>query len=161
MNHLRKHDFDTLFDLVRIASIYDEYSEECIKSAKHKDEMDWISAVQNGKLVVMAVTIYLLKKKRGLVENCTSDQLHKDNITGLLISNYPKDDLNKKICDLFEFIVRELINIYNVKQESMKITSYSNFFKTDNYYEIILRKFDSLDDWDKEKVDSYLEVFSE
>ena len=157
--YLRKHDFDTIFDLVRIASVYDEYSDECIKSAKHKDDMEWISAVQNGKLVVMAVTIYLLKKKRGLVENCTGDQLHKDNISGLLISNYPKDDLNKKIYDLFDYIIRKLINIYNVKQESMKITSYSNFFKTDNNYEVILREFDNLDDWDKEKVDSYMEVF--
>ena len=157
--YLRNHDFDTIFDLVRIASVYDEYSDECIKTAKHKDDMEWISAVQNGKLVVMAVTIYLLKKKCGLVENCTSDQLHKDNISGLLISNYPKDDLNKKIYDLFDYIIRKLISIYNVKQESMKITSYSNFFKTDNNYEVILREFDNLDDWDKEKVDSYLEVF--
>ncbi len=159
--YLRKHDFDTIFDLVRISSVYDEYSNECIKSAEHKDDMEWISAVQNGKLVVMAVTIYLLKKKRGLVDNCTSDQLHKDNISGLLISNYPKDDLNEKLYDLFEFIVRELKNIYKIKQGSMKITSYSNFFKTDNNYEVILKEFDSLDNWDKDKVASYMEVFPE
>ena len=158
--YLREHDFDTIFDLVKMASIYDEYCNECIKSVAHKDDMNWISAVQNGKLVILAVTLYLLKKKRGLVENSTSDQLHKDNISGLLISNYSKDDLEKKLYDLFDFIVRQITNIYDRKQESMKITSYSNFFKTDNNYEIILREFDGLDDWDKEKVASYMEVFS-
>ena len=121
--------------------------------------MNWISAIQNGKLVILAVTLYLLKKKRGLVENYMSDQVHKDNISGLLISNYPKDDLEKKIYDLFDFIVRQLNSIYDRKQESMKITSYSNFFKSDNNYEIILREFDGLDNWDREKVASYMEVF--
>lgn len=158
--YLRKHDFDTIFDLVKLAYVYDEYSDECIESVMHKDDMEWISAVQNGKLVILAVTLYLLKKKRGLVENYASDQLHKDNISGLLISNYPKDDLEKKLYDLFDFIVRQLTSIYDRKQESMKITSYSNFFKTDNNYEIILREFDGLDNWDKEKVASYMEVFS-
>lgn len=96
--YLRDHDYDTIFDLVRLASIYDEYCNECLKSQVHKDDMNWLSAIQNGKLVILAVTLYLLKKKRGLVESYMSDQVHKDNISGLLISNYPNQyDSNRTV----------------------------------------------------------------
>ena len=106
--------------------------------------------------------MYLLKKEKGIVDNYYSDELHKDNLSGLLITDYPKDDLNDKLYSLFRFIIRRLNNLYVTKKESMKFTSYSNFFKSDTTYdEIILKSFDELDEWDNEKLSSYMTVFIE
>ena len=85
----------------------------------------------------------------------------KDNLKGLLITDYSKDDLNKKLSFLFEFIFRQLQRLYEQKKELEKITSYSNFFKSEKYYEMILRNFDELDQYDKEKISSYLTIFTQ
>lgn len=42
----------------------------------------------------------------------------------------------------------------------MKITSYSNFFKNESIYEVVLYNFDNLDDYDKEKLADLMEVFT-
>lgn len=154
----KKHDYDTLYDLVRIGNIYTEFTNTY---AKKEESSDKIAIVKNGKLTVLAILIYLLKKQRGLVDNYTSDDLHKDNLTGLLITDYPNDDLDKNIVYLFEFIVRQLQFLYDQKKDSEKITSFSNFFKSEKYYEMILRQFDELDDYDKNKINEYFKVFIE
>ena len=41
----------------------------------------------------------------------------------------------------------------------MKITSYSNFFKSEPIYELILKDFDELDEWDTEKVKDCMVIF--
>ena len=56
-------------------------------------------------------------------------------------------------------IIRELKKIYETKKDSMKITSYSNFFKSEPIYELILKDFDELDEWDTEKVKDCMVIF--
>ncbi|MCR5196507.1 MAG: AIPR family protein [Pseudobutyrivibrio sp.] len=154
---MRKHDSNTLYDLVRMASIYDEFAEEFIASS---DDADQIALIKNGKLSVLAVVIYLYKKQAGIIDNYMSDKLNKDNINGLLITDYVGDDLDKKLKDLFKHIARELRMIYNTEKDLLKVTSYSNFFKSDANYEIICKHFDEIDDYDKEKINNYMMVFN-
>ena len=153
---MRKQDSDTLYDLVRMANVYDEFAEEYIASS---DDADQIALIKNGKLTVLAVVIYLYKKQLGIIDNYTSEKLNKDNISGLLITDYAGDDLDKKLKDLYKHITRELRMIYNTEKDVLKVTSYSNFFKSDANYEIICKHFDEIDDYDKEKIKNYMMVF--
>lgn len=153
---MRKHDSDTLYDLVRMAYVYDEFAEEFMSSS---DDADQIALIKNGKLSVLAVVLYLYKKKLGIIENYASEKLNKDNISGLLVTDYAGDDLDKKLKDLYRHITRELRMIYNTEKEVLKVTSYSNFFKSDANYEIICKHFDDIDDYDKDKIDTYMVVF--
>ena len=92
-------------------------------------------------------------------------KLTEDNIeNNKLTLNYKGDDYEKKLDDLFKFIIKKLSDVYEKRKESLKLTSYSNFFKTDKtYQEIILKEIDrSLDDeWDKEKLQSFMSIFND
>ena len=90
---VRKHDFDTLYDLVRLGNIYDEYLNRVVKETNN---IDTIGIMKNGKLTILAIVCYLIKKQRKIVVDHTSDEIYKDNLTGLLFTDYPKDDLKKK-----------------------------------------------------------------
>lgn len=155
---VRKHDFDTLYDLVRLGNIYDEYLNRVVKET---NDVDTIGIMKNGKLTILAIVCYLVKKQRKIVIDHTSDEVYKDNLTGLLFTDYPKDDLNKKIEEIFKYIIRKLESLYEQKKEVEKITSFSNYFKNEKFYEIFIRELDEIDDWDKEKLDSYMSVFLE
>ena len=155
---VRKHDFDTLYDLVRLGNIYDEYLNRVVKET---NDIDTIGIMKNGKLTILAIVCYLIKKQRKIVVDHTSDEVYKDNLTGLLFTDYPKDDLNKKIEEIFKYIIRKLESLYEQKKEVEKITSFSNYFKNERFYEIFIRELDEIDDWDKEKLDSYMSVFLE
>ena len=155
---VRKHDFDTLYDLVRLGNIYDEYLNRVVKET---NDIDTIGIMKNGKLTILAIVCYLIKKQRKIVVDHTSDEVYKDNLTGLLFTDYSKDDLNKKIEEIFKYIIRKLESLYEQKKEVEKITSFSNYFKNEKFYEIFIRELDEIDDWDKEKLDSYMNVFLE
>ena len=155
---VRKHDFDTLYDLVRLGNIYDEYLNRVVKET---NDIDTIGIMKNGKLTILAIVCYLIKKQRKIVVDHTSDEVYKDNLTCLLFTDYPKDDLNKKIEEIFKYIIRKLESLYEQKKEVEKITSFSNYFKNEKFYEIFIRELDEIDDWDKEKLDSYMSVFLE
>ena len=153
----RKHDYDTLYDLVRLADIYTEYSNNLIRKI---DDLDKIGIVKNGKLTVLAIVCFLIKKERGIINDSSSPELTQDNLNRLLITDYPYDDLEKRVGYLFDFIIRQLQFIYDRKKESMKITSYSNFFKNESIYEMVLYNFDNLDDYDEEKLADLMNVFT-
>ena len=125
----RKHDCNTLYDLVRIGYIYDQFADD--KVTKITD-LDKFGIIKNGKLCIMAICCYLCKKERGILNDSSSPELERDNLNGFLITNYPFDDLDKKMFELFDFILRQLQIIYDQKKVPMKITSYSNFFKKFN-----------------------------
>lgn len=154
----REHDYNTLYDLVRLNYLYNEFTADY---SKQTDDSDYIAIAKNGKLTVIAILTYLIKKERKIIDNYLSEGVYKDNLKGLLITDYPKDDLDDKINDLFKFILRQLKIIYDHKKDSEKITSYSNFFKSEKYYELILRNFDELDNYDKEKIATWMTVFNE
>ena len=155
---LRKFDCNTLFDLVKIGDIFDNYSNEV---ASTTEDLDTIAILKNGKFTILAIFVYLLKKQRGIIEDHSSKNLHKDNISGFIISHYSRDDLEKCTQRLFSFIIRTLTATYKTNKEALKVTSCSNFFKRDELYdEYILRDFDNLDEWDKEKISEYMKIFA-
>lgn len=155
---VRKFDFNTLYDLVRLGSIYDEYASRIIKETK---DVDKIGIMKNGKLAILSIVCYLIKKQKGIVEDHTSEAVYSDNLSGLLFTDYPHDDLEKKISEVFDFIIRRLKSLYDQKKEIEKLTSYSNYFKNERFYEMFLRDFDELDSYDTEKLSSYMKVFEE
>lgn len=152
----RKNDYNTLYDLVYIGKIYDDFGKLIANSGK---DIDDIAVVRNGKFTILGIIFYLLKKERGLVKNHLSESLFSDNIDGFIISEYPDDDLDKKLNDLFLFFTRHLKGLYEQKKATWQLTSYSNFFKSEQYYDTILGTIDDLDDYDKDKINTYLEVF--
>lgn len=157
----RKHDYNTIYDLVRLGSNYDEYVKKLAETAESNDEIERLSMAKNAKLSVLSVLCYLLKKKRGLIKDRHSDGLHEDNLQGFLISDYPGDDLDKLLESCFGFVIREHVHIYKQYESELKLTSYSNFLKSDSYYDdIILQSFDSLDEYDREKIGQFMKVFS-
>ena len=73
-----------------------------------------------------------------------------------------KDDLDEKLWSIFNYITRLLNHIYDQKKGELKLTSYSNFFKSEQIYsDIILKAIDEIDEWDMEKLNAYMTVFSE
>ena len=157
----RTHDYDTIFDLVRIGDAYDLYVKKLAETASGDDAIERLSMAKNAKLSVMAVLCYLLKKKRSVIINRFSDGLHADNIEGLLVSDYPGDDLDKLLGSCFGFVIRELTRIYKQNESALKLTSYSNFLKSDQYYDdIILQNFYNLDEYDLDKIAQFMNVFS-
>lgn len=156
----RKLDCDIIFDLVRIADKYEEFKNSY---ANDFADVDLIAACKNGKFTALAIIFYLYKRFHNIVENCFDEKLNDDNIVNTKLTlNYREDDYDKKINELFKFIIKKLSDIYEKKKESLKLTSYSNFFKTDKtYQDVILMEFDRIldDDWDKAKLEEYMKIF--
>ncbi len=155
---MRKYDYDCLYDLVRLGNEYDAFLEKF--SSNPQSDADQVALAANGKLSILATVIYLYKKQKEIIENSRSDGVHKDNVKGLLITDYPNDDLESKLQNLFKFIIREINKLYEQKKASENITSYSNFFKSEKLYDLILRDFDELDDYDEKKLGEFMEIFS-
>lgn len=154
----RQHDYNTIFDLVRLGKIYEEYLADISSTSSDIDE---IAVAKNGKFTVLALCIFELRKKRSLISDRESSGLRKDNITGLLVSDYNGDDLDQKLWDLYKFLLRTCKRIYDSNKVTYKFTSYSNFFKSEQGYDLLLKELDNLDDYDREKIDLFLKVLTD
>ncbi len=156
----RNQECDILYELVKIADKYEEFKNSY---ANNVEDIDLIAACKNGKLTTLAIVFYFYKRFNGIVNNCFDERLTEDNITDTKLTlNYKKDDYEKKLNALFQFIVGKLSDIYEKRKEGLKLTSYSNFFKTDKtYQEVILTEFDRIlnTDWDKERLEELMEIF--
>ena len=157
----RKHDYDIIFDLVRIADKYDDFKS---KFTEEIDDVNTIAACKNGKLETMAVIFYFYKVFNNIIENSSDKNLNEDNIANTKLTlNYRGDDYDKILNSLFKFIINRFTDIYDKKKESFKFTSYSNFFKTDSIYkDVILKDFDRAlnDEWDRNKLEEYMKIFN-
>ena len=158
---IAKHDYDTLYDLVRIGYIYDKYVEK--RSAALTDEpedIERLALMKNGKIAIISLIIYLYKKRYDFIDDFTSPKFHDDNIKGLLITSYKGDDLEIKLYDIFNFIINNINFVYNNYRSTYKITSYSNFFKLDKYYDLMCKRFDDIkEQYDIDKLNSYMSLF--
>ena len=120
------------------------------------------SIADNGKLAVIATILYLLKKKRGIIIDASDKGLLCDNnISGLFMSSYREDDFEKRLFELFDLIVETITDCYNRNKVDLKVTSYSNFFKTDKvYHDVILVAFDNLRDRTKKELEDLMIIFT-
>ena len=157
----RKQDYDIIYELVKIADKYEEFKSTYTNNI---EDVDLIAACKNGKFTVLSIIFYLYKRFNNLVENCMDERLNEDNIVDTKLTlDYKEDDYDKKLNELFKFIIKKLSDIYEKRKESLKLTSYSNFLKTDKIYqEIILTEFDRVldDEWDKEKLEKIMDIFN-
>jgi hypothetical protein len=156
----RTHDYNTLYDLVRIAKIYEDFR---IDFSDNSKDIELIAVAKNGKYIILGVLFYFYKRISNIINGPYDDKLQKDNIYGNLTLNYQDDDFEDKLKMLFKWIIIKLNDIYKVKQNTLKLTSYSNFFKTDlTYVEEILIEFEkSFNGWDYENIIKYMDIFSE
>ena len=164
----RKYDTDTLFDLVRIAAILDSYVEEITaKITKSTDEEEKnkllkdLTISRNGKFAILSIIIYTHLKAIGQIQNYKDPNLKNLNlITGYFITNYPNDDLEDRLKNLFGYIIYQLGKLYDSIANNKAITSYSNFFKTDAYYIDMLKHFDELwaSNWERPTIENLISV---
>lgn len=155
----RKHDYDTLYDLVRIANLYDNFKLDYLKE---EEDSKKIAVSQNGKFTVLAVLFYFYKRLFCGISGFSDSKVVEDNIKGLLTLEYNDDNYEKKIYYLFKFIVNRLSDLYDIKETDLKLTSYSNFFKTDKtYIDVILYDMDRLlsDEYDFNRIKEYMIIF--
>lgn len=155
----RKHDFDSLYDFVRIANIYDEFKLDYLIE---EDDPKKIAVSQNGKFTVLAIIFYLYKKLYCGILGFNDPKVLEDNIDGVLTLGYTEDDYEEKLYYLFKFIIKRLSDLYDIKEHELKLTSYSNFFKTDKTYtDVILYDIDRLltDKYDLDKIKTYMNIF--
>lgn len=103
-----------------------------------------------------------MKKQRGIIDGPFSDNIYEDNIHGTIIRNY-KGDLEKQLYSLFKYLIKVLNDVYNEKMNELKLTSYSNFFKTDKTYkDHILSSIETRvyqDEYEAERLSSYIKIF--
>ena len=148
----RKHDIDTIYDLVRMGAIFDKYvislaenGAKCDDDKQKASMFDDLKVAKNGKFSILALCLYLHLRVRGVLSGYADNNLHDSSlISGLFITNYPKDDLEERLFSLFSYIVYRLKQLYERISVSKGITSYSNFFKSDSYYIEMLQDFDIL-----------------
>lgn len=171
-NKIKDYDYDTIFDLVKLARMYDEYkiiySNEVDRSIaisnnelEKKELQDQNDVCQNGKFIILALLFYLYKRhylKYPEKDTRLTDQF----VTGRLTLDYSDDDIEAKLRYFFNLAIEKLSYIYNNNQVSMKLSSHSNFFKTNsNYYEVIIPAFEKMykDQFDKDKLLYSLSIF--
>ncbi|MBQ6860598.1 MAG: AIPR family protein [Clostridia bacterium] len=158
----RKHDYNILYDLVRIAYVYDEFKKEYTRDRQNIDE---IAVCSNGKFVVLAIVFYFYKRLFEIVDNASDSRLTEDNIHNTSLTlEYKEDDYENRLKEIFKFILMQLQTIYEKKKDSLKLTSYSNFFKTDlTYKDVILLELDKVLEvkYDRERIEVYMEIFKD
>ena len=152
---IKNYDYNTIYDLVRVAAKYDKFkirykeeNEEKASQTKNENEKKNYNALNgvcnNAKFVVISIIAYYIKRLYFDLKNADDDNFDKPIIKGNMSLDYKEDDYDEKLRYLFEFIIDRLSFLYDKNEVSLGLTSYSNFFKTDNVYKKdILPDFES------------------
>lgn len=162
----RAHDYNILFDIVRLQNMYAEFRKSFPyddPTLSEDDKLEYSAVADNGRLVVLAIIFFFYKKMAKIIKGPEDTRLKEDNIQKTKLTlDYKGDDFEAKLNYLFKWIIVQLRKIYDEKKHDLKLTSYSNFFKSDDYYsEIILAEFNRLfhDQYDKDRILGYMDVF--
>lgn len=151
--YMKGHDYNVLFAMVELFDQYEQFRKKYPKvDSNYTDEeiLELRTTASNGRFVVLAIIFYFYKELMNIVDGPEDNKIFQNNIKNTkLILEYKKEDHEGKyeenLSYLFGTIVEELNSLYNSKRVSEKITSHSNFFKSDDYYKkIILPHFSRL-----------------
>lgn len=170
---IKKYDYNTIYDLVRIASKYDEFkirfkeqNDERASRSKSDIEKKELNAKNgiciNAKFVVLGILSYYIKRLYFGIKDVYDDNYEKPIITGNLSLDYEDDDFDEKLEYLFEYIISRLHALYEKNEVALSLTSYSNFFKTDKTYrEHIIPEFEQIlrDKFDSDKIMKNIDIF--
>jgi len=138
----RKIDKENVIDVLKLNTFYTEYSNERNEFFKPDQE----SVATNGRFIFLAITGFIIKMKRGLIDlkkmkNETDWELEikKDNLEGGIFADIQIDELERRLYGFFNDMIIEVEDIYNTRSEEE--LTVSNFFKKDgNYRNVILRR---------------------
>lgn len=128
-----------LLDLIELNDRYSVLQKKFKAEQSNEFTLEQANVFNNGKFVLFAlfgltyriingdVDINSLKMNTSLIED-------DDFVYGSFISNYTGDDIEQKLKDLIKFFVDILEEEYSSQYDKNKVTSVSNFFKTDKKY---------------------------
>lgn len=128
-----------LLDLIELNDRYSVLQKKFKVEQINEFTIEQANVFNNGKFVLFAlfgltyriingdVDINTLKMDTSLIED-------DDFVYGSFISNYKGDDIEQKLKDLIKFFVDILEEEYSSQYDKNKVTSVSNFFKTDKKY---------------------------
>lgn len=170
---IKKYDYNTIYDLVRLGSKYDEFkikfkeqNDERASRTKNDTEKKNLNALNgvcnNAKFVVIGILAYYIKRLYFNIRDSYDDNFEKPIIVGNLSLDYEQDDYKEKLEYLFEYIINRLSSLYDKNEVSLSLTSYSNFFKTDKVYrDVIIPEFEAIlnDKFDREKIINNIDIF--
>lgn len=157
-----------LFDLIDLNRRFDNISKEFKAKKKAFLTPDEMNVFSNGKTSIFALFgfIYrLINEDLDRAALITDPSLIEDSRFeyGAFISNYVDDDIDDKLIELIYDLTQGLSECYENEYEKGKVTSVSNFFKTDRkYYDVIVpyfAKFYRKDTKWKELFNGYSKMF--
>ena len=172
---VKNYSYEAIYDFVKIGNIYDEFKLRYIKEGydainsgtlnegEIKNKSNKISICSNAKFFVLSIICFFYKTQKLNIKSLTDEKLYEPNIIGIFTLGYNEEDYFERLEYLFEFIIDKLSDIYDKNQSLLKVSSHSNFLKTNKIYrEVILPAFNSLlaDKYDREKIIDNLKIFN-
>lgn len=127
-----------LVDLISLNTRFNIINESLKKQgALQKDEQ---VILKNGKQILFALfgVIYQLVNKEISLDEMKNDPTvlsSKSFPYNSFISNYKEDDIDQKLTDLIKLLIAILAREYDNQYHNGRVTSVSNFFKTDKRYQ--------------------------
>jgi hypothetical protein len=141
----RKIDKNNVIDLLKLHSFYIDY----LNGKKPEDYAtpEQESVTTNGTLVILAITGFMIKVKKGLInlkkisdEEEWEREITEDNLEGKIFKDLSEDVIEERLNGFFSEIIEDLEHLYKDREAEEKTVS--NFFKTDlKYRNVILRRF--------------------
>ena len=130
----RTADKTNIVDLLKLDDAYEYF----IKTKM--DNLGWTpdyeNVATNGKLAILALISFLIKKKRNLIDLNEKEKIinciQQDNLVGGFYLIHLPDDYEENQVSLFVELISELVDIFKRKEDVYKTVS--NFFKADKYY---------------------------
>ncbi|MCU9534033.1 AIPR family protein [Streptococcus sp. CSL10205-OR2] len=105
-------------------------------TATKKLTTDELNILNNGKLAIIALMgfIYRLSNNDFDIKNDDIDSINDNFEFNYFLSNYKEDDIDSLIEDLIYELIQHISPLYANEYELGKVTSISNFLKTDKKY---------------------------
>lgn len=138
---------DFIVDLIELNNRYDTIIKRVkLNMSVHFDQNASV-VLNNGKTTIFALfgVIYRIFNDDITIAEINTDPgilTTNEFVYGSFISNYTEDDIDEQLLDLIKFLVDIINDLYQDQYENGKVTSVSNFFKTDKkYIDETLNKF--------------------
>ena len=128
-----------IIDLIKLNERFETLSKEYKKNGNSGFTSEEANVFVNAKFILFALfgVIYrLINNDINLDElrDDTSLAEHTEFNYGSFISNYKNDDIDEKLDEMIKYLVESLTTAYSREYDAGKVTSVSNFFKTDKKY---------------------------
>ncbi|MBC1585699.1 hypothetical protein HB917_10865 [Listeria seeligeri] len=136
-----------LLDLIELNERFSYLSKRFKSNLESSFNMEEANIFNNARTIIFALfgVVYRLVNKDISITDLKQDSLILENKPfqyGAFISNYHEDDIAEKIESLVREFIEILLDEYEQQFEAGKVTSVSNFFKTDKkYMEAVIGRF--------------------